>query len=71
MRKDIKDFYGRVLGHIEYDFRGDGTATDFGGRVLGKYRSSDDRTVDFYGKVLFQGDCLSALVVLNSKGIKP
>ena len=71
MRKGIKDFYGRVLGYVDYDYRGDGTATNFYGQVLGKYRSSDDRTVDFYGKVLYQGDCLSALVVLASKGIKP
>lgn len=71
MRKGIRDFYGRVLGYVDYDYRGDGTATDFYGKVLGKYRSSDDKTLDFYGKILYQGDCLSALVILASKGIKP
>ena len=71
MRKPLKDFYGRILGYLDYDYRGDGVATDFGGRILGRYTSSDDRTRDFYGRILYQGDGLSALIILHSKGVNP
>ena len=65
-REMVKDFYGRVLGHIETK----GTkqiAKDFYGRVLGSYDSKDNLTRDFYGRVLTKGNTLMGLIYAKKK----
>ncbi len=71
MKKAIKEFSGRILGYVDYDYSGSGKATAFSGRILGTYDSRNDYTKDFSGRILYQGDCLSALVILESKGMRP
>lgn len=65
MRTTIKDFYGRILGFIDTDERGNKTVRDFHFKILGKYDKANDVTRDFYGKVLAQGDQSSMLFNLK------
>lgn len=60
----IKDFYGSIVGYLEKCSNGDVIARSYSRKVLGRYRASDNRTVDFYGKILYQGDMSQALLVL-------
>ena len=60
----IKDFYGSIVGYLEQCSNGDVIARSYSRKVLGRYRASDNRTVDFYGKILYQGDMSQALLVL-------
>lgn len=63
----IKDFYGRIIGFIEEDTNtGNKTAYDFYRRILGKYNKRDNKTRDFYGKILAQEDITQALVYGSS-----
>ena len=61
----IKDFYGRILGTVEIDSKGNKIIKDFYGKILGKYNKERDRTYDFYGKILSKGDISSALIWQN------
>ena len=63
MVERITDFYGRCIGTIETDGRGDKTVKDFYGRILGHYEKSANVTKDFYGRVLYHGDMASALLI--------
>ena len=58
----LKDFYGRVIGTIEEDSRGNKTIKDFYGRVQGKYDKNLNITKDFYGRVVGKGDLLTSLL---------
>ena len=60
----IKDFYGYIVGYLERCSNGDVVAKNRSRQILGRYRASDNRTVDFYGKILYQGDMSQALLVL-------
>ena len=60
----IRDFYGLIVGYLEKCSNGDIIAKNRSRQILGRYRYSDNRTVDFYGKILFQGDMSQALLVL-------
>lgn len=66
-RTAITNFYGKILGYLETKPNGDVQATDFYGRILGFYRKSQDKTVDFYGKILSSGDITSGLIYQNNK----
>lgn len=59
---NIRDFYGRILGSIETDEKGNKTARDFPGRIVGFYYASRNVTTDFYGRVVAQGDMVSSLI---------
>ncbi len=62
----VKDFYGRILGSIETQ----GTkqiARNFYGSILGTYNSVDDKTRDFYGRVLTRGNTLIGLIYAEKK----
>ena len=62
-RTFIKDFYGKILGTVEYDSKtGDGVARNFYGVILGYYNKKFNQTKDFYGRILAQGDLLSSLI---------
>lgn len=57
----IKDFYGKILGRL--DDRGDKiVAEDFYGRIVGTYSKSDDKTRDFYGRIVSDGNTLTGLI---------
>ena len=57
----IKDFYGKILGRL--DDQGDRiVAEDFYGKILGTYNKRDDRTRDFYGRVISNGNTLTGLI---------
>ena len=59
---NIRDFYGRILGSIETDEKGNKTARDFFGRIVGFYKASLNVTTDFYGRVVAQGDMVVSLI---------
>ena len=62
-KQPIKDFYGKILGYISEDTTtGIKKATDFYGKVLGQYDPKEDRTRDFYGRIVSRGDTTQALV---------
>lgn len=63
----VKDFYGKILGSVETDEKGNKIARDFYGKILGKYRKDTDKTYDFYGKILSKGDITSALIWKSDK----
>ena len=52
----VRRFSGQIVGTIETDSCGNKTVRDFGGRILGYYRSSRDATVDFGGRIIAYGD---------------
>ena len=53
----------RLLEIFETDNKGNKTARDFYGRVVGTYDKASDITRDFYGRIVSYGDTLSSLVV--------
>lgn len=61
-RRVIKDFYGKILGSVEEDSRGDIIARDFFGKILGRYDKQMNVTKDFFGKIIGTGDLTSALI---------
>lgn len=63
VRQTIKDFYGKIIGHVDTDDKtGNKTAFDFYGRILGYYKKTLNTTSDFYGKIISRGDTAVALV---------
>ena len=61
-RRVIKNFFGKIIGSVEEDSRGDVVAKDFFGKILGRYDKKMDVTKDFYGKIVGTGDQTSALI---------
>lgn len=57
----IRDFYGKILGSIE-DQGNKQIARDFYGKILGTYSSADNKTRDFYGRILTSGNTLMSLI---------
>lgn len=69
-RREIKNYYGKKLGTIEYDtITKIKKAKDFYGRILGTYDQRDNKTRNYYGRVLSIGDSLEALIY-NSENNK-
>lgn len=58
----VKDFYGRPLGFIEEDEKGNKKVKDFNHRILGTYDKITNKTKDFYGRPVGEGDLLSMLL---------
>lgn len=56
MKEVIKNFEGRIIGYEETLSNGDVKVSDFSGRILGYYRKSQDKTVDFYGRIVARGN---------------
>lgn len=57
----IRNFNGQILGRLED--QGDKiVARDFLGKNLGSYSKSEDKTRDFYGRIVSNGNTLSALI---------
>ena len=61
----IRDFYGRILGFVEEETNGDKTIRDFYGRIVARYNKRLNRTTDFYGRVIGQGDMGVSLLYAN------
>ena len=61
-REVVKDFYGKIIGSIEEDSRGDRIAKDFYGKILGRYDKKQNVTKDFYGRIIGTGDATSKLI---------
>ena len=60
-REFVRDFYGHIMGSLED--QGDKIiARDFPGRILGYYYKSENRTRDFYGRIVSDGDTTAALI---------
>ena len=60
-RELVKDFYGHIMESLED--QGDKIiARDFPGRILGYYYKSENKTRDFYGRVISDGDTTAALI---------
>lgn len=59
----IKDFQGRIIGILRYKANGDIEAVEFASRkIIGFYRASIDRTTDFVGRVIAQGNAAVSLI---------
>lgn len=58
----IKDFYGQIKGYIEIDNNGKKTVRDFYRKILGYYDPRTNKTTDFYGRVIANGDFSSGLI---------
>lgn len=58
----IKDYYGKMIGRIEEQPNGDKVVRDYYGMIKGYYRKSQNITVDYYGKLVAQGDVASSLL---------
>lgn len=61
-RTPIKDFYGKLKGHIEEDNNGNQIAKDFYGRIKGFYKKNENITTDFYGRKIAYGNILASLL---------
>lgn len=62
----VTDFYGRKLGTITTEYTGIRTARNFYGLILGRYNPREDKTRDFYGRVLCSGDNTRGLIIENN-----
>ena len=67
MRRNIKDFYGRIVGSVEDKPNGDKIYKDFYGRIVAKYEKSRDITKDFYGRIISNGDTGTSFLFVNKK----
>ena len=63
----IRDFYGKILGSVETDSKGDKTVRDFYGRILGYYDKVNNVTRDFYKKIVGRGDQAVSLIYRVNK----
>ena len=48
----IRDFYGKIIGSYETDNQNVITLRNFHGKILGKYDPKENRTRDFYGRIV-------------------
>ena len=68
MEKEIiRDFYGKILGTIETDSKGNKTVRNFYGKVLGFYDKANNVTRDFYKRIIARGDQASGLIWSGKK----
>lgn len=68
MEKEIlRDYYGRILGYIETDDKGNQLVRDFYGKILGRYDKATNTTRDFYGKILARGNQAASLIYRENK----
>ena len=58
----IRDFYGKIIGYIFTDEKGNKVIKDFYGRRLGEYDKALNVTKDFYKRIIARGDQASSLL---------
>lgn len=63
----IRDFYGRILGYIETDDKGNKIVRDFYGVIKGYYDKANNVTRDFYKRIIARGDQASGLLYKDMK----
>lgn len=65
-REVIKNFYNQPIGYIETDsVTGDKVARDFYNRILGYYFKKENKTRDFYRRIISNGDTVASLIFLE------
>lgn len=62
-RKTIKNVRGETLGYVDTDDNGRSTAKDVHGRMVGRYNSDNDLTVNEKGQLKSHGDTLTNLII--------
>ena len=62
MKEYIRNFYGKIIGSYETDAQNVITLRNFYGKILGKYDPRENRTRDFYGRIVGQGNVLGILL---------
>ena len=58
----IREFSGNIIGWLEDDGEGNQLVRSFTGNILGFYRKSEDKTRDFYGRIIGNGNLLALLL---------
>lgn len=58
----IRDFYGKKLGTVITDEKGNKEVRNFYGKIVSRYDSKQDVTRDFYGKIVSKGDTSISLL---------
>ncbi len=65
-KRQIKNFYGKLVATIETKSNGCSYIYDFWGKMLGWYDPKGCRgncaTYDFWGKMIAEGDALTSLI---------
>ena len=65
----VRDFYGKILGYIEIDgTTGIHTIRNFYMKILGRYDPKDNKTRDFFGRVIGEGDLSGMLINMDQNG---
>ena len=63
----VKDWTGKVLGWVDTDSKGNQVVKNFGGKVLAKYDVMKNRTTDFNGRKLSEGNTAISYIYLENK----
>lgn len=61
-RQVLKNFSGKIIGFIDIKSNGDQELKNYSGKILGTFVKGGNVTRDFSGKILFQGNALTALI---------
>lgn len=61
-KQTIRDFYGRIVGYIETDHKGNKVVRDFYNRIQGYYDKDRNVTTDFYKRIIARGDATGSLI---------
>ena len=62
----VKDWTGKVLGWVDTDKNGNQVVKNFGGRVLAKYDAKANKTTDFAGRKLSEGNTAISYIYLEN-----
>ena len=62
--RQIRDRVGKLVATEEHCENGDIIVKDYKGKILGKYQSGTDSTVDHIGRKIAQGDAHGSLIDL-------
>ena len=67
-REQIRDFYKKILGYIDTDTTtGVKTVRNFYMKILGTYDPRDNKTRDFYKRIIGNGDLTMMLLYQDQK----
>ena len=61
-RRNVKNFYGKIIGSVEDDARNNVIAKDKYGKIICRFDKTQNVTKDVYGKIIGTGDLTSALI---------
>lgn len=63
----VKDYYGRIIGWVEEDLKGNKIIRNFYGQIVGKYDKTANLTRDFYNRIVARGDVAVGLLYKDKK----